>query len=560
MRLFLDLSVGRKLAAAAGLAILMLGGLMAFNRMQMDRVMAEQAASVRTDAAFERLRAGAGHVRAVAPVERDMLLAQGGPAIGAARDRALAELEAASPLLAGSGGTLGEQLGAYRAAVEALAEQRLRLVGLRDQDLARATEDYDAVQEAVQSGIGFDLTGAAQEEAREKLGAVQAAANDVRIGIQRLLATGEEAQARRVRRGAAQIRVHARGLLAVEAPDSLRSDVRRLSEAGERLGAAALEVIAAGDAVAKLRAERLAPAEAALAASVATLSAGLQAEAARQRAEVVEAVAEVNAANIWAGLGVVLVLVLSGVANARAIGTPMRRLSAAIARIAAGKAGEPVPDRGRRDEIGRIADALESLRGTVGRAFAQGQMIEQLPLAVMGCDPGADFQVTYMNATSRELLGRLRAHLPCEPEALLGQSIDVLHRDPRHIRALLSAPERLPHTARIRLGAEVMELRVSAIRDAGGAYSGAMLTWSLATEKARLADTFETEVGAVVEAVAASAAQLQAASRGLSEAAATSNAEAGAVAEAGGRAHREVQAVAAAAEEMAASVSEISRR
>jgi methyl-accepting chemotaxis protein len=378
---------------------------MAFNRMQMDRVMAEQAASARTDAAFERLRAGAGHVRAVAPVERDMLLAQGGPAIGAARDRALAELEAAAPLLAGSGGTLGEQLGAYRAAVEALAEQRLRLVGLRDQDLARATEDYDAVQEAVQSGIGFDLTGAAQEEAREKLGAVQAAANDVRIGIQRLLATGEEAQARRVRRGAAQIRVHARGLLAVEAPDSLRSDVRRLSEAGERLGAAALEVIAAGDAVAKLRAERLAPAEAALAASVATLSAGLQAEAARQRAEVVEAVAEVNAANIWAGLGVVLVLVLSGVANARAIGTPMRRLSAAIARIAAGKAGEPVPDRGRRDEIGRIADALESLRGTVGRAFAQGQMIEQLPLAVMGCDPGADFQVTYMNATSRELLG-----------------------------------------------------------------------------------------------------------------------------------------------------------
>ncbi|MGC5198903.1 hypothetical protein ACLD7X_019150, partial [Aphanothece microscopica RSMan92] len=82
----------------------------------------------------------------------------------------------------------------------------------------------------------------------------------------------------------------------------------------------------------------------------------------------------------------------------------------------------------------------------------------------------------------------------------------------------------------------------------------------MTTEKVRLADTFETEVGAVVEAVAASAERLQASAGSLSVAAETSGAEAAAVAAAGESAHRDVQSVAAASEEMAASVEEIARQ
>jgi methyl-accepting chemotaxis protein len=106
----------------------------------------------------------------------------------------------------------------------------------------------------------------------------------------------------------------------------------------------------------------------------------------------------------------------------------------------------------------------------------------------------------------------------------------------------------------------VIELRASAIRDATGGYAGAMLCWDRRDRARRLADTFEREVGAVVEAVASSAERLQGSARELSALAATSGQEAGAVAEAGGRAHGDVQSVAAAAEEMAASVTEIARR
>jgi len=128
------------------------------------------------------------------------------------------------------------------------------------------------------------------------------------------------------------------------------------------------------------------------------------------------------------------------------------------------------------------------------------------------------------------------------------------------MRGILADPANLPYRARVKLGPEVLDLTVAALRDPSGGYSGAMLAWSRVTEQALLADTFEQEVGAVVDSVAASATQLQQAARTLTDAAAEAGREAMAVSEAGSHANADVQAVAAAAEEMAASVEEITRR
>jgi methyl-accepting chemotaxis protein len=284
-------------------------------------------------------------------------------------------------------------------------------------------------------------------------------------------------------------------------------------------------------------------------------------QASGQRSTALIAAAEdARRVSLLAGAAIAAVLALSGWLTARAIGTPLRRLAATMRAIAGGETRIEVRDRGRRDEIGTIADALEALRGTARHAFAQRQMLEQLPTAIMSADPKDGFRITYMNAETRRLMDSIRADLPVPPETLLGESIDVFHRAPERQRALLSDPSKLPHTARIRLGPETIELRISAIRDAAGDYTGAMLSWNVATEKVRLADTFEREVGAVVEAVASSAERLQDSARQLSAAAETSGTEAAAVAEAGGRAKGDVQSVAAAAEEMAASVAEIARR
>ena len=572
MRLLHSLSVGRKLAASATLAMLMLAGLVGVVWRESGRVIMLQDEQMQTDALLARIVAGSNRLREIPVLERDLLMTQDAEGQAPARERLLALVDEGlggiasaveqdgDPAMVGALAPLRAGAAAYRGALETLAEERARVVRLRDDGLFRGGADYDSVFEAAAANIGFDLQGPAEEDARQRVMTVHAAVNDVRMGVQRLLVTGEAAQLRRVRRGIAQARVHARGLSAIAAPDRLREEFGRLTERALAVAQAGEELLAAIETVARLREENLATARSAVQDRIIGLDEAAKALGLRRAEALAATAANVRVTVFWTGLAIVVVLVLSGLVMARTVGAPLRRLAATMRSIASGDTSAPVGDRGRRDEIGVIAEALEALRGTARQAFAQGQMLAQLPTAVMNADPKDGFRITYMNAEMQRLMERLRDLLPVPPDAMVGQSIDVFHRSPEHQRALLSDPANLPHTARIRYGSEVMELRVSAIRDAAGEYAGAMLSWTLATEKARLADTFEQEVGAVVEAVASSAERLQDSARTLSTVAATSGQEAEAVAAAGGRATADVQSVAAAAEEMAASVAEIARR
>ncbi|NKE44790.1 HAMP domain-containing protein [Roseomonas frigidaquae] len=572
MRFLLDLSVGRKLAASAALTLLLLGGLVTLVWQETSGIMSEQAASARMQSAMDRMEDGADQLREVAVLERDLMLTHdeagqvpAWQAVEAAIRTGVSGVQEAaqasgSPRVAETATAVAQASEAYREALEVVAQLRLQVIQARDKELFPLSSEYDSLFEAVSASFGFDLPADQQDDARHRLLTVHGAVNDVRIGVQRLLATGDEAQLRRVRRGIAQARVHSRGLLAIEAPGRLREDVNRLAERAQAIGLAAAKILDAGEEIEKARRERVTAARAGLQDAIHELgTAGLQVATA-QRQQVMHRAEVVRDVGIWSGGAIGLVLLLSSFGMARGIGAPMRRLSAVMARIASGDATATVPDRGRRDEIGQMAEALEGLRATVNRAFAQSQMIEQLPAAVMSADPNDNFRMTYMNAESNRLMESLRRVLPIAPDEMLGQSMDVFHKNPEAQRAVLADPSRLPHTGRITLGDEVLELRVSAIRDAAGKYNAAMLTWSLVTEQVRLANTFETEVGAVVAAVAESAARLQQSAISLSGTAATSGEEAAAVAAAGGQAQGDVQAVAAAAEEMASSVSEISRQ
>jgi methyl-accepting chemotaxis protein len=249
--------------------------------------------------------------------------------------------------------------------------------------------------------------------------------------------------------------------------------------------------------------------------------------------------------------GAVLLALLVSLAMGRTIAAPMRRLAAATRAIAAGEAGTAVPDRGRRDEIGAIAEALETLRGTAGRAFAQGQMLDQLPIAVMNLSPDKDRRVTYANDAARTLLGRVASGPVAEA---VGRPLAAL------VPALAGRDQTLAEAQILRLGEEVVDLRGAAIRDTAGQELGTMLCWQLVTERARLADVFEHEVGAVVEAVAAGADRLRVSAHALTAAAATADAEAVAVADVGSHACADVQAVASAAEAMASGAGAIVRQ
>ena len=112
------------------------------------------------------------------------------------------------------------------------------------------------------------------------------------------------------------------------------------------------------------------------------------------------------------------------------------------------------------------------------------QMIDGMPINVVMCDT-EDFIINYCNPASVATLKKLEHLLPVKADQLIGQSIDIFHKHPEHQRKLLADPKNLPHRATIKLGDEVLDLLVTAIRDGQGNYVGPMLTWNVVTEKVK---------------------------------------------------------------------------
>jgi methyl-accepting chemotaxis protein len=184
-------------------------------------------------------------------------------------------------------------------------------------------------------------------------------------------------------------------------------------------------------------------------------------------------------------------------------------------------------------------------------------MVDEMPINVIMADP-VDFTINYINKTSLNTLKPLEHLLPCKAADLKGQCIDIFHKNPEHQRRLLADPVNLPHQAKIKLGDETLDLRVSAIRDGKGAYLGPMVSWAVVTQQVKMADDFETNVKSVVDSVSAAATEMQATAQSMSSTAEETNRQSTAVAAASEEATTNVQTVASAAEELSASVSEIS--
>jgi len=173
------------------------------------------------------------------------------------------------------------------------------------------------------------------------------------------------------------------------------------------------------------------------------------------------------------------------------------------------------------------------------------RMMDDMPLNVMMADPET-CDITYANRTTIETLKGLRDLLPIAPEDLVGSSIDVFHKHPQHQRRMLADPSNLPHRARIRLGPETLDLKVSAVHDDDGAYIGAMVNWNVITKQVELANSFEQNVKGVVDMVSSAATEMEATAESLSSTAEETSTQS--------------SVVATAAEELSASINEIGRQ
>jgi methyl-accepting chemotaxis protein len=374
------------------------------------------------------------------------------------------------------------------------------------------------------------------------------------------LATGNLGAANAVDDGVAASVRAMKALLASGIPASTQSDAQTVGMLGTGIAHAAQAAVGRTITLDKFVAGPVRMMERNMAASLAAASRELarQAMSARLAAHAAQTAAQRRLLMIAGAIA--LVLVLSGGLTARAIGRPIRAMTRGVQAMAAGDARVAIGFAGRRDEIGRMATALEVLRGVVREAFVKADMFRQLPIGVMTAEPDGEFRITYLNPAVEQLLEFVKAHLPAPPGELLGQSIDIFHLAPAHQRALLADPANLPHRARVRVGDETFDLFVSAIRDRDGAYVGPMVTWHRATEQVRLVARFEGTVGAIARDVGARALAMRETARSMSTVAGDAGGRTTAVAAASEEAATNVSAVAASAEELSASVSEISRQ
>ena len=187
------------------------------------------------------------------------------------------------------------------------------------------------------------------------------------------------------------------------------------------------------------------------------------------------------------------------------------------------------------------------------------QMIDQMPINVMMADPKT-LEVTFINKTSVDTLRTVEHLLPIKADQVLGTCIDIFHKNPEHQRTLLADPANLPHNAKIKLGEETLDLRVSAINDDNGEFLGPMVNWSVATHMVNMIDEFETNVKTVVDQVSSAAAEMRASSESVVKTAEDNQQKSTVVAAASEEATANVQTVASAAEELSASIAEISRQ
>lgn len=109
------------------------------------------------------------------------------------------------------------------------------------------------------------------------------------------------------------------------------------------------------------------------------------------------------------------------------------------------------------------------------------QMFDNVPVNILLAD--LDGKITDMNKASYDTLKKLEAQLPVKVDNIVGGSYDIFHKNPEHQRRLLADPKNLPHSSIIEFAGEKLDLLASPLYDNEKNYIGAMLTWSVVTEK-----------------------------------------------------------------------------
>lgn len=232
---------------------------------------------------------------------------------------------------------------------------------------------------------------------------------------------------------------------------------------------------------------------------------------------------------------------------------PLSKLADAVELLARGDTSGRMPSFARSDEIGSMSVALESLHTVTVRAFMLQDMLEEMPINILTCS-AQDGTVTYFNKAMGTVLHDMRQHLPCDPAALTGRRVSDLPGAGADLLRQVTQAATLPHRARIAIGDETVDQRLSALHDQSGAHVSTMLIWTVVSAQERLSNTFRTTIDGVLSDVRSVSDAVVSLNAFAEEATSETLSVSGMVEDTSAT----VQSVAAAAEELAASIGEIS--
>ncbi len=556
-----NLSIAGKISLAAA-ATLVLVGVLAFTAMsalQTLRGLGESTQrfhSAARDASGALLAARAAQLAAL-----DLQFQQTLSRVEQSRDAAQTQgerVESALDQIAEQGGEATraqitrtkERLADYMKAVSRAAELRGAMLSERDNTFSTVQSRFDTAIAAVRRDLALeDLMPSEIEEIQEHIRQYQLALLNMRDATNLFLATGDNTLSERVRAADQSAETHLPSILRARISDDFREGVDDMAAAALKMRQSAHRLFDAASELGAHAGNVVTPAAMALEAQLGAVVRAFDetAEAALADADVAQ-----DQARQWLPLvafGIAIMLVVSGVLTVRAIAGPIGTMTKVVQRMAEGDTEDTPPCIGRRDEIGRMATALEVLRQAVRKAFLQGQVIEQMPLGVATAAAAEDFRLTVVNPELTRLV----------TSALAGQSVEALFEDPSPIRAVIADPELLPHRLRVASNGRSFDVSISALTAPDGSYAGPMLAWRDISDEVGMAARFEHSIGRVVGDVGTAADAVQATATAMTEATAASAERLIVVAGASREATSSVQSVARNAEQLAESVEAIAR-